>query len=169
MFLNTSIAALSLLKPQVNCSAIFYKPGVAGACSFVINWLSHWSFSSRSSKHHKNQTVRARKLKFWENVHPTPYVICHLSNVTYQVSPVMCHRSHVSFYFYINYYNMLQSTHLCLETIGCFLIFPSLRQSVIILLLGRSLLGAKGREEGKGSRMGSRDTGLTNGLVGRTS
>ena len=94
-FLNTSIAAVSLLKPQVNCSAIFYSPGVAGACSFVITWLSHWSFSSRSSKHHKNQTVRARKLKFWENVHPTPYVICHLSNVTYQVSPVMCHRSHV--------------------------------------------------------------------------
>ena len=34
--------------------------------SSLIYWLSRWSFSSKSSQHHKSLTVRARKLKFWE-------------------------------------------------------------------------------------------------------
>ena len=50
-----------------------------------------------------------KELKFWENVHPPPCilchmsyvtchmlcVICHVSCVTYHVSHVMCHMSHV--------------------------------------------------------------------------
>ena len=35
-----------------------------------------------------------------------------------------------------------------------FSLFLSLRQFIVMLLLGRDLLGAKGMEEGKGSRMG---------------
>ena len=33
------------------------------------------AFSSRYSQHHKSQTVRARQLKFSENVHTTPCVM----------------------------------------------------------------------------------------------
>ena len=60
--------------------------------SFVI----HSYFSSRSSKHHKSQAVRARELKFGENVHPSPCVTCHLSCVTCHVSRVTCHVSPVT-------------------------------------------------------------------------
>jgi hypothetical protein len=44
-----------------------------------------------SSKHCQSQTERARELKFWENVHPTLCVTCHVSRVTCQMSPVKCH------------------------------------------------------------------------------
>ena len=57
--------------------------------TFVINWFGEWSFSSKYSKHHNSQT--ARELKFWENVHPTPSVMCHVSHVS-----VTCHMSHVT-------------------------------------------------------------------------
>ena len=76
---------------------IFNRPGVAGAvlqtASSLIKWVSQSSFSSRYSQHHDSQTVRARELKFWENVHPTPCVMCHLSHVTCHISPVTCHLS----------------------------------------------------------------------------
>ena len=39
--------------------------------------------------------VRARKLKFLENVHPPPCVTCQVSHVTWQVSHVTCQVSHV--------------------------------------------------------------------------
>ena len=85
------------------------RPGVARAVlqtTFsLINWLSHSSFSSRSSKHYNSQTVRARELKFWENIHPTPCVMCHVSCVmchmlfvTCHLSPVTCHLSHVTWH-----------------------------------------------------------------------
>ena len=40
--------------------------------------------------------VRARELKFWENVHPPKHVMCHVSRVTCHVSHVTCHVSHVT-------------------------------------------------------------------------
>ena len=58
--------------------------------------MRRWSFSSKSSMHHNSQTVRARELKFWENVHPTPCVMCHVSCVMCHVSCVTCHVSHVT-------------------------------------------------------------------------
>ena len=53
------------------------------------------AFFSQSSKHHKSQTVRARELKFWENVHPPPCVTCQVSSVTCPVSHGRCHISGV--------------------------------------------------------------------------
>ena len=45
-----------------------------------------FSFSSKSSKHHYTQTVRARNLKLWENIHPNyvSYFMCHVSVVRCQ-------------------------------------------------------------------------------------
>ena len=40
-----------------------------------------------------SQAVRARELKFWENVHPTPCVTCHISHVRCQVTGDRCHMS----------------------------------------------------------------------------
>ena len=68
------------------------RPGVAGDVlethpllnSSFIHWLINWSFSSKSSKHHYYQTVRAR-----DNYHHSLWVSC-------QMSRVMCHVSHIS-------------------------------------------------------------------------
>ena len=66
---------------------IFNRPGVAGAVlqtsSSLIKSVTKAAFSSESSQHHKSQTVRARKLKFWENVHPdyVSHVRCQVSGV----------------------------------------------------------------------------------------
>ena len=46
----------------------------------VTRWLGDWLFSSKSSKPHNSQTVTARELKFWDNVHPIPCVMCHMSH-----------------------------------------------------------------------------------------
>ena len=62
----------------------------------ALAWNSCAPFSSQSSQNHKSQTVRDRKLTFWENVHPPPCVICHVSHVMYQVSGVMCQVSGVT-------------------------------------------------------------------------
>ena len=43
-----------------------------------------------SSKHWHSQTIKARELTFWENVHFPPSVTFYASNVTYYVSHVMC-------------------------------------------------------------------------------
>ena len=69
--------------------------------TFVIDEFSEWSFSSRSSKHHHCQTVRARKLKFWENVHLSPPAMSHVSHVTCHMPHVMFHISHVTGYFFL--------------------------------------------------------------------
>ena len=49
-----------------------------------------------SSKHCQSQTGRARELKFWENLHPTQCVLCHVSHVMCHLSHVTCHLSHVT-------------------------------------------------------------------------
>ena len=65
---------------------MFNRPGVAGAVLYSALWLTNsFSDSSRSSLYHKSQTVRARELKFWENVHPPKRVTCHMSRVTFHV------------------------------------------------------------------------------------
>ena len=65
-----------LLKPVCNklfrykfeANVVINRPGEAGAvletASSLINSLIESSFSSRSLKYHKSQTVRARELKF---------------------------------------------------------------------------------------------------------
>ena len=57
------------------------------------NWLTHWSFVKISSKHRISQTVKARELKLWENVH-------HPSHVTYHDSCLAWHVSHVTWHHY---------------------------------------------------------------------
>ena len=62
-----------------------------------------------SSNHHNFQTVRARDLKFWHNVHHplcvqcvmchVSRVTCHVSRVTYLVSHVWGHMSQKKIYF----------------------------------------------------------------------
>ena len=49
-----------------------------------------------SSKHSQSQTGRARELTFWQNVHPTLCVMCHVSCVMCHMSHGMCHMSHVT-------------------------------------------------------------------------
>ena len=58
--------------------------------------MSPWAFSSRYSTNLHCQAVRARKLKFFENVHLPPPVTCHISHVMCHISHVMCHMSHVT-------------------------------------------------------------------------
>ena len=76
-----------------------------------INWLSH-PLVQISSEHCLSQTGRARELKFWENVHPTlcvmchvSCVMCHVSRVTCHVSPVTCHMS--KYFFFVIFFIIL--------------------------------------------------------------
>ena len=62
--------------------------GGKNSIQLLIHWFSQSSFSSQSSRHHKHQTVRARELTFWDNVHHPLCVTCHLSHVTCDVSQV---------------------------------------------------------------------------------
>ena len=64
----------------------------------VIDSFSQSTFSSKSSRHHKSQTVRARELKFGENVHPSPCVTCQMSRVTCLVSGDRCKVSGIIFF-----------------------------------------------------------------------
>ena len=74
---------------------IFYRPGVAGAvlhtALLFIHSVSQSAFSSKSSKYHKSQTVRAKELKFLENVHPPQHVTCQMAHV----------KCHVIFLFFL--------------------------------------------------------------------
>ena len=47
-----------------------------------------------------SQTVRARRLKFLENVHPPPHVTCHMSCVICHMSHVKCHMPRVTWHHY---------------------------------------------------------------------
>ena len=60
---------------------------------WVICSFSHSSLVETSSEHLHSQTVRARKLKFWEKINLLLPVMCHMSCVTCHVSCVMCHVS----------------------------------------------------------------------------
>ena len=71
--------------------------------TFVIDWLPEWPFSPKLSKHLYSQTVRARELIFWENVHPPPCVTYRASRVRFQVSGARCPVSCVT----CNYYFLL--------------------------------------------------------------
>ena len=77
-------------------------PSIAGAVlqtpSLFINKATDSSFFSQSSKHHYSQTVTNRELKIWVNVHPPPYVTCHMSCVKCHVSHVTYHVSHVMYH-----------------------------------------------------------------------
>ena len=94
-----------------HCKAVYIwnRPGVAGAVLWtplslfhsLFNSLSRWSFCSESSRHCLFQIVRARELKGWENIHPPPWVPCHMSHVMCQVSHVRCQVS----LFYLNFYS----------------------------------------------------------------
>ena len=54
-----------------------------------------------SSRHCQSQTVRARELKFWENVHPPPLVTCHMSQVTCHMLNITFHISYISLFFFL--------------------------------------------------------------------
>ena len=76
------------LPPRVTCHmshGMFHVSGVMCQVSVVTFQVSHVTCNS--------QTVRARKLKFLENVHLPPRVTCHMPCVMCQVSRVMCHAS----------------------------------------------------------------------------
>ena len=80
------------LKKEIYNNLIFNRPCVAGAelqtPLSLINSLTDSTFSSKPLKYHYTQTVRARKLKFLENVQPL--TTCHMSGV-------MCHAPGVTF------------------------------------------------------------------------
>ena len=83
---------------------IINRPGVAGAvlqtASSLTDTVSHSSFVKISSEHLHSQTIKARKLKFWEKVHLPPPVMFHESYVTCHVSPVTFHMSLNFIYFW---------------------------------------------------------------------
>ena len=58
---------------------------------FVIHEWGSYSLWKISSKHHYSQSVRARELKFWDIVHLSPCVTCHMSNATCHLSSNTCH------------------------------------------------------------------------------
>ena len=80
-----------------NVLRIINRPGVAGALLQTPLWtiksVRQWAFSFKSSKYHKSQTLRARNLKFWGNIHPH-----NMSHGTCHVSCVICHMSHFACY-----------------------------------------------------------------------
>ena len=86
--------------------SIINIPGVAGADlqtppSFIY-WLSQSSFSAKSSKLHKSQTIRARDLKCLHDLHLLSRVMCH-------VSGVRRHMSHVTIFFSLFFLLFLQT------------------------------------------------------------
>ena len=73
------------------------RPGVAGAVlqrasSFIHSWINS-SFSSRSSKHHNSQTLRARGLIFWRLVIPPnpPNPISHWNASNFTLEEIQFH------------------------------------------------------------------------------
>ena len=81
-------------------SMFFNRPGVAGAVLQTPFWLIHSltnsSFSSKYSRHLHSQTVWARDLEFWENVHLPWCVTCHISHVTGHMLCFTCCVSHIA-------------------------------------------------------------------------
>ena len=88
------------------------RPGVAGALlqtpPSLINSVTHWCYSFRSSEHHKSQTAIARELTFWENVHTRPCVMRHVAHITCEMSPVMCHLSPYFFILFLQQKKMVE-------------------------------------------------------------
>ena len=85
---------------------LFNRSGVAGAVLQsppsiikIINWLIEWLSNllvQIYSNHCQSQIGGARELTFWEHVHCTLCVICHVSHVTCQFLCVNCHVSRVT-------------------------------------------------------------------------
>ena len=112
--INLYLWSLNQIHHKLNHGSQRYKinnrPSVAvavlqTALSFTdwfIESLIRSSFFSQFSRHQKSQTVRARELKFWENVPPPKMrgmlrVRCQMSHVRCQVSPdTRCQVSGVS-------------------------------------------------------------------------
>ena len=84
--INLSIQPFKQTRCSRGCSTI----------SFIIHSLNPWPFSSRSSEHLHSQTVRARELKIWDEVHLPPPDICLMSHVMRHVSCFMCQVSGVT-------------------------------------------------------------------------
>ena len=78
---------------------LFYKH----LCDYLIIQSLIHPFPPNLQNHCLSQTVKARELKFLENVHPTPCVTYHMSCITFYISCVTCTLSHcmchVSFFF----------------------------------------------------------------------
>ena len=87
-----------VIVPKILCLVIVNRPGVAGAVlktplSLINSFsqsVSQSAFSSESSKYHKSQTVRARELKFLENVHPPLHVTWGLPQLFSTVTVTIC-------------------------------------------------------------------------------
>ena len=96
-FLNGSLAIFVALLGaalwHLPCRVMF-----GGFCKFL--WFK--IFFLQIFKNHNSKTVFARELKFWENVHPTPCVICHMSPVTCHLPCVTCHMWYsICLFFYL--------------------------------------------------------------------
>ena len=91
---------LDILTPRHCATQTFYHP-IQNKTFYQPNFLPQrhfykhlWNLLSQSvtespfvnifSKHCLSQTKRVRELKFQENVHPLPHVMCHVSDVKCQ-------------------------------------------------------------------------------------
>ena len=79
----------------------FFNPSLTGAvlqthCNLLIYSFTNSKSKSKSLKHHYSKTVKARELKFRENVYPPTNVTCRVSCVTCHESCVMCHLNFLS-------------------------------------------------------------------------
>ena len=59
-----------------------------------------------STKLH-SQTIIARELKLWNNVHLPPCVLCHMTSVTCHISHAMCQMSHFKCNNFFSYFLFL--------------------------------------------------------------
>ena len=80
--------SLSITFHVQDMTVVINRPGVAGAVLQSPPSLT----VQISFEHCQSQIRRARELKFWENVHPTIYVMCHVSCVT-------CHKNFLFIFF----------------------------------------------------------------------
>ena len=116
---------------------VINRPGGAGAVLHTASLLIHsfikWSFSSKSLRYHESQTIRARELKLWENVSPSPCVTCHVSCVRCQVSHVTCHVSGVKM-SHQNVSSKCQNEIYQVKTLNLNQCFPYIKQTLKYLL-----------------------------------
>ena len=113
------------------CSGMLSSPGVAWAVlqtpcyslHWFNKWLTHSSIVKISSKLLHSQTVRARDLKLWDNVHHPLCVTCHMSLFTYKFSHVRCH-------FTAIFIDILKFSYSINHLLGCFLLYL-LKQFII--------------------------------------
>jgi len=98
MFTTPSVSHVTRHMSRVTC----HMWHVTCHMSHVTCHMSH--VTCRSLKHHHSQTIRARDLTFWHNVHHLSRVMCHVSHVNCHLSPVTRHLSHLivfNFFFIV--------------------------------------------------------------------